>query len=104
MEKRGLIVMDDFIVFSANLVHIMGKWGWRVEVYTQKCLKCFSETTIKLALFLSLLLLRLFLKKIFLKKHKDCMPILYVACSNEYEKAGKSNKVSGFGKTLKFRN
>ena len=101
MEERGLIVMDDFIVFSTNLVHIMAKWGWRVEVYTQKCLKCFSAV-LKLALFLSLLLL--FIKKIFLKKHNGCMPILYVACSIEYEKAGKSNKVSGFGKTLKFRN
>ena len=31
------------------------------------------------------------------------MHVLYGACSIKYELAEKSNKVSGFGKTLKFK-
>ena len=64
---------DAFVVFSTNLVQSVGKEGWRVEVYTQKCLKFLSETIVKLPLFLSSLVFRIFIIKIFLEKQKVCM-------------------------------
>ena len=59
--------------------------GWRVEVYSQKCLKFFSETTVQLALFLFLLVPRFFIKNLFLEKQDGCMHILCEACSINYE-------------------
>ena len=82
-RKNRLIATYDFEAFSTNLLHILGKRDWRVEVYTQKCLKFFSKTTIKSALFLSLLVTRFLIKKYFVKNKKTaCTFYMKLAASN----------------------
>ena len=66
-------------------MHLVGKGGCRAEVYTQNCLKIFSETTIKLALFSSLLVPRFFIEKIVFNNQNGCMHILCEACNIKYE-------------------
>ena len=31
MRKNRLITTNDFVVFSTNLLHVLGKGDWRVE-------------------------------------------------------------------------